>query len=107
MLALTTTGRRTGKKRTVQLAYVADGDDWVVVASNWGQQHHPAWSHNLDADPDARILVEGEDVPVRAELLPPEEKQRLWPEIERVVPQQRVYPSLTDRTFKVYRLSRR
>ncbi len=107
MLALTTTGRRTGKRRTVQLAHVRDGDDWLVVASNFGQEHHPAWRHNLDADPNAWILVDGVEVPVRAEVLSDEEKARRWPDIEQVVPQMKVYPTLTDRNIRVFRLRRR
>ena len=107
MLALTTTGRRSGQRRTVQLAYVRDGDDWLVVASNWGREHHPAWSHNLDADPDAWILVDGADVAVRAEPLTDEEKRERWPAIEAVVPQMKVYPTLTDRNIRVFRLVRR
>lgn len=108
MLALTTTGRRTGQKRTVQLAYVSDGDDWLVVASNWGRPHHPAWRHNLDADPNAWILLDtAEEVAVRATPLTKEEKARAWPRIEQVVPQQKVYPQLTDRELRVYRLRRR
>ena len=104
LLALTTTGRRTGKRRTVQLAYVTDGDDRLVVASNFGQEHHPAWSHNLDADPDAWILVDGSNVPVRAAVLSDEEKAQHWSRIEEVVPQMKVYPTLTDRNIRVYRL---
>jgi deazaflavin-dependent oxidoreductase (nitroreductase family) len=107
MLALTTTGRRSGQRRTVQLAYVPDGEDWLVVASNWGQENHPAWSHNLLADPDASVLVDGEERPVRAEQLSEGQKQAVWPDVERVVPQQKVYPDLTDREFRVFRLHRR
>ncbi len=109
MLALTTTGRRSGQKRTVQLAYVEDGTgedrSWLVVASNFGQDHHPAWRHNLDADPDAEVLLDdGTEVPVRAEALTDDEKARRWPDIERVVPQMAVYPTLTDRNIRVFRL---
>lgn len=108
MLALTTTGRRSGQKRTVQLAYVDDGDGWLVVASNFGQDHHPAWRHNLDADPNAWILLDsGDDIAVRAEPLSDEEKAARWPDIEAVVPQMAVYPTLTDRNIRVFRLTRR
>lgn len=108
MLSLTTTGRRSGQKRTVQLAYVVDGDDWLVVASNFGQQHHPAWRHNLDADPDASILVDdGREVAVRATVLSDAEKARHWDRIVGVVPQMAVYPTLTDRNIRVFRLRRR
>lgn len=107
MLALTTTGRRSGQPRTVQLAYIADGDDWLVVASNFGQAHHPAWRHNLDADPNAVVQIGAEEIPVRATPLSDEEKAEKWPHIETVVPQMEVYPTLTDRNIRVFRLGRR
>jgi hypothetical protein len=44
LLQLTTTGRRSGLPRQTPLIYLADGDKLIVVASNWGQPHHPAWS---------------------------------------------------------------
>jgi hypothetical protein len=46
ILLLTTTGRRTGKRRTRPLAYVRDADRFVLCASNDGSPHHPAWYHN-------------------------------------------------------------
>jgi hypothetical protein len=49
ILLLTTTGRRTGKRRTRQLAYVRDGDRYVLCASNGGSPTHPGWYHNLSA----------------------------------------------------------
>lgn len=107
MLALTTTGRRTGQQRTVQLAYIEDGDDWLVVASNFGQQHHPAWRHNLDADPNAHVQIGADTIAVRATALSDDEKAEKWPRIETVVPQMEVYPTLTDRNIRVFRLSRR
>ncbi len=54
---LTTTGRKTGRPRTQPLLYGRDGDAFVVVGSNWGQAHHPAWSGNLLANPDGWSLL--------------------------------------------------
>lgn len=48
---LTTTGRRSGQPRTASLAFLWQGDDMVVVASKGGAPHHPAWYHNVKADP--------------------------------------------------------
>ena len=60
-LTLTTIGRKSGKERTVQLGYTEDGDDVLIVASNFGGTNHPAWSYNLDANPSAKIrLGEGD-----------------------------------------------
>lgn len=77
-LLLTTTGRRSGQPRTQQLLYAPDGDGYVVVGSNWGQQHHPAWSGNLLAHPDATVTVGARTVPVRAVLATGAERERLW-----------------------------
>jgi len=79
MLLLTTTGRKSGEPRTQPLACFADGDDWVVVASNGGQDHHPAWFLNLEACPDAHIQVGSEQRAVRAQVAEGAERARLWP----------------------------
>lgn len=106
MLSLTVPGRRTGRPRTVQLAYHRDGDDLLVVASAMGQPRHPAWRHNLLAAGRAEVLVRGERFPVVARRLDPEEKRRLWPAITRTIPQMRTYERRTDRDIDVFRLTR-
>lgn len=106
MLALTTTGRRSGEPRTVQLAHHRDGDDLLVVASAMGQERHPAWRHNLEADPRAEVLVRGESFPVTATLLDDAERDRLWPAIRATIPQMDTYEARTDRRIGVFRLVR-
>lgn len=106
MLALTTTGRRSGQPRTVQLAYHREGDDLYVVASAMGQEHHPAWRHNLEAEPRAEVLLRGDQYPVTATLLTAEEKAAVWPAIKRTIPQMDTYEARTDRAIGVFRLSR-
>jgi deazaflavin-dependent oxidoreductase (nitroreductase family) len=56
LLLLTTTGARTGQRRAAPLAYVPDGDRYVVAAANAGARVNPAWYHNVVADP--RVTVE-------------------------------------------------
>jgi deazaflavin-dependent oxidoreductase (nitroreductase family) len=107
MLALTTTGRKSGQPRTVQLAYHRDGDDLLVVASAMGQDHHPAWRLNLEADPRADVLLRGDAYPVTATLLTDEEKARVWPAVKRTIPQMDTYEARTDRKIGVFRLTRR
>src|SRR6187200_1585279 len=47
-LVLTTTGRRSGQPRAAPLACLPDDDgSFLVVGSNFGRQHHPAWTFNL------------------------------------------------------------
>lgn len=105
-LTLTTIGRKSGKERTVQLGYTPDGDDVLVVASNFGGTNHPAWSYNLDANPSAKIRLGAEDRNVVATRLTDSEKAILWPKIALTIPQMKTYVTKTDRNIKVYRLSR-
>lgn len=107
MLALTTVGRKTGKRRDTQLAYHRDGDDYLVVASAMGQERHPDWKYNLEAHPDVEVRVRGETFAARAERLSDDEKARLWPAIKRTIPQMNVYERRTDRNIAVFRLRRR
>lgn len=75
---LTTTGARTGRpRRTPVLGFPAD-DALVVIASNYGQAHHPAWYHNLLAHPEAELLMRGRATPVVATLAQGEQRARLW-----------------------------
>ncbi len=104
MLALTTTGRKSGQPRTVQLAYHRDGDVLYVAASAMGQDHHPAWRHNLEADPHAHVLLRGEERDVVATLLTDDEKATVWPALKRTIPQMRTYEVRTDRNIGVFRL---
>ena len=59
VLLLTPTGARTGAKRTQPLLYLREGDDLVVIGSNWGQAHNPAWYYNLRANPYAEVALSG------------------------------------------------
>ncbi|RIV40760.1 nitroreductase/quinone reductase family protein [Micromonospora radicis] len=77
-LVITTTGRKSGKPRSNPLLYVPDGDAYVVIGSNWGQPHQPAWALNLRAQPAAEVDVAGRRVPVRGELATGAERDRLW-----------------------------
>jgi len=107
MLSLSTTGRKSGKERTVQLGYTKDGDDVLIVASNFGGTSHPAWSLNLDAKPQAKIQLGAETKTVVAKRLTDSEKAILWPKIADTIPQMKSYVKMTDRNIKVYRLSPR
>ncbi|MEH1013827.1 nitroreductase family deazaflavin-dependent oxidoreductase [Micromonospora sp. CPCC 206060] len=77
-LIITTTGRRSGQPRSNPLLYVRDGDGYVVIGSNWGQTHQPAWALNLLAEPTAEVAVGGRRIRVRAELATGAERDRLW-----------------------------
>ncbi|WP_442876139.1 nitroreductase family deazaflavin-dependent oxidoreductase [Amycolatopsis sp. NBC_01480] len=77
-LLLTTIGRSSGEPRQVPLLYVERAGGYVVIASNWGGEKHPAWSANLIARPDATASVGGRTVPVRGRLLDSAERTEMW-----------------------------
>ncbi len=106
MLTLTTTGRRSGQSRSIQLACIEHEGDWLVVASAMGQQKHPAWRHNIEANPHVQIQMRGERFDARAQLLTDSEKAEVWADIRQAIPQMNVYVTRTDRNIRVFRLSR-
>src|SRR5919201_1053686 len=81
MLLLDHVGARSGRKRTNPLAYLEDGDDIVIVASKGGSPRHPAWFHNLRANPETTVQVGTRKIPVKARVASSEERKRLWPEV--------------------------
>ena len=78
VLLLTTTGRKSGQKRTAPVVYLADGESYVVIGSNAGHRRTPAWSLNLKATPEAEVEVGRRRVPVRARVAEGEERADLW-----------------------------
>jgi deazaflavin-dependent oxidoreductase (nitroreductase family) len=105
MLALTAVGRKSGEPRTVQLAYVADGDSFLVVASAMGQQRHPAWRYNLEAAGGGSVQLPGRALDVTATVLTDDEKAAAWPRITTTIPQMSTYEQRTDRNIRVFRLT--
>ena len=80
MLLLDHVGARSKRQRTSPLAYVRDGDDYVVIASKGGHPRNPGWFHNLRAHPDTTIQVGAAQHAVHAQIAEPEERERLWPQ---------------------------
>ena len=106
MLTMTATGRRSGQPRSVQLVCLEHGGDPLVVASAMGQQRHPAWRYNIEADPRVQIQMRGERFEARAQLLTDSERENVWAEVRRAIPQLDIYQRRTDRTICVFRLRR-
>jgi deazaflavin-dependent oxidoreductase (nitroreductase family) len=102
---LTTTGRRSGRLRTVPLVYVPDGDDLVVVASRGGMGSHPAWYLNLVADTGATVQVGASIARVRARDATEAERERLWPTLTAAYPHFDAYQLRTSRRIPVVVLS--
>ena len=97
MLLLTTTGRRSGLPRTVALAYVRDGDRYIIVGSNAGGAKAPAWCWNLRTLPQAEIQVGRRRYWVSTHEAETEERTRLWSKVKRRVPIYAWYERKTQR----------
>ena len=96
VLQRTTTGRKSGKRRTTMLTSpVQDGDRVVLVASNGGDDRHTKWYLNLRDDPNVEITMDGRTRPMRARVASADEKAGLWP---RVVAAHRGYAQYQTRT---------
>jgi len=107
MLLLDHTGARSGIRRTSPLVYVRDGDDVVIVASKGGYPKHPAWYHNLKANPDTTVQIGSERRPVRARVPGASERGRLWDKAVQTYGGYRGYQERTDREIPLVVLERR
>jgi deazaflavin-dependent oxidoreductase (nitroreductase family) len=106
-LLLTTRGRKSGEERTVPLAYLPDGDRYVIVASNGGADRHPAWWLNLRANPNATVQIGRDTVPVVAHRAEGAEWDRLWPLLKTYNPFYARYELITARKIPVVVLAPR
>ena len=108
LLLLTTVGARTGQRRAVPLTYVPDGDRYIVTAGNAGSDRHPAWYHNLIANPDD-ITVELGDETFKAVAVIASEPERsaLYDLFAAAYPVLDVYQSQTNRQIPIVVLTRR
>jgi deazaflavin-dependent oxidoreductase (nitroreductase family) len=102
---LTTTGARSGKLRTLPVLGLPDGDDTIVIASNFGRPRNPSWYHNLLANPRATIVVDGISRTVTAHELEGPERERCYQRGEEIYPGFSHYPRwAANRRIPVLRL---
>lgn len=100
-LLLTTTGRKSGEARTVTLAYIGDGQRWILIGSHGGSDKHPAWFLNLKANPEVSIQVGPKVHKVVARIAAGEERARLWEAACTMFSNYSRYQTLTDREIPV------
>jgi deazaflavin-dependent oxidoreductase (nitroreductase family) len=106
VLLLTMTGARSGRTLTKPLVYTTDGERLVVIASFAGAPQHPAWYHNLVANPEATVEVGSERFRVRATVTSGEERQRLFNRQAQQMPIFVEYQQKTTRQLPVIVLTR-
>jgi deazaflavin-dependent oxidoreductase (nitroreductase family) len=106
LLLLTTTGARSGERRTTPMGYLPDGDRLIVWASNGGAPTHPDWYHNLLAHPHVTVEVGTETFDAVAVVTAGAERDRLWTQGVTVYPQLAEAQAKTTRLIPVIALSR-
>lgn len=99
VLELTTTGRKSGRTRSVMLTSpLQEGDTLVIVASRGGDDHHPAWFLNLRDDPNVQVALEGKPKrDMTAAVATDEQRDRMWPLITANHKNYAGYQDKTDR----------
>lgn len=106
IVTLTTTGAKSGQPRSVPLVALPDGDRLILIASNWGQTHHPAWYHNLVAHPQAQVLHNGQTLHYSAQGAAGPEYEACWQKAVRAYPGYNAYKARTGgRTIPIMVLS--
>jgi deazaflavin-dependent oxidoreductase (nitroreductase family) len=83
---LTTTGAKTGQRRTRPVLELTDGDDTILIASNFGRPRNPSWYHNLRANPHATIVAGGVSRDVLACELHGADRDRAYRRGEEIFP---------------------
>jgi len=97
LLALTTTGRKSGQPRTVSLVYIKSGSSYVVAASNAGRDKHPAWYFNLRSNPQVTVRIKNQQFKAVTATVDPEQRKQLWEQLVKASPMFARYPKLTRR----------
>ena len=106
IIILGTTGRKSGKRRTVPLLAGNHDDGWIIIASFSGHDFHPDWFHNLKANPSVSVEVGGQTHSATARITSGEEREACWKAMADVYDDYNEYASVTDREIPVVVLER-
>jgi len=98
---VTTTGRRTGRPRTLPLLFLPDGDRVILVASQGGLPKNPLWYLNIKANPDVTVQVGKRERKMRARTASPQERAELWPKLVAMYADFDSYQARTEREIPV------
>ena len=106
LLLINSIGAKSGEVRTKPLAYYADGERYVIIASFAGAKAHPPWYHNLVANPEIDIEVGPETFRAKAEVIPEPERTELYAKITEQMPIFATYQEKTERVIPLIGLNR-
>jgi deazaflavin-dependent oxidoreductase (nitroreductase family) len=106
MILMNITGAKSGKQYVTPLVYLADGDDWIVIASKGGAPTNPDWYHNLKANPKLTIEVGSDTIAAVATEVTGAERDALYARQAAVMSNFDEYQKATTRVIPVFRLTR-
>jgi deazaflavin-dependent oxidoreductase (nitroreductase family) len=106
LVLITTTGAKSGRKRTTPIVYTTDGDDVVIIASKGGAPTSPDWFHNLVANPDVTVELPNEKFEARARVAEEPERERLYRAQAALMPNFSEYEKATTRQIPVVVIER-
>jgi deazaflavin-dependent oxidoreductase (nitroreductase family) len=106
LLLLTTTGAKSGQPRLSPLAYLTIDGKNIIFGSYAGREIHPAWVHNLRANPRAHIEVGTDSFDVTVRELPPAERDEILPKIVAAAPAFADYQAKTSRVIPLFELQK-
>jgi deazaflavin-dependent oxidoreductase (nitroreductase family) len=104
LLLLTSTGAKSGQPRVSPLAYFRIDGKLIIIGSFAGADVHPAWVHNLRANPSARVEIGNDSSDVTARELPSDERDELFGKITAATPGFAEYQAKTSRVIPVFEL---
>lgn len=106
IVLLTTTGAKSGNPTTSPVMFLPDGDRYVIIASNGGADTHPAWYHNLNANPSATAEIGTETFEVKSSEVAGAERDELYARMVAIAPGFAEYEAKTTRRIPVVTLTR-
>jgi deazaflavin-dependent oxidoreductase (nitroreductase family) len=106
LVLITTTGAKSGRRRTTPVVYTTDRDNVVIIASKGGAPTSPDWYHNLVANPGVTVELPTETFEARARVAQGDERERLWRAQADAMPNFDEYQKSTTRQIPVVVLER-
>jgi deazaflavin-dependent oxidoreductase (nitroreductase family) len=100
-LLLDHVGAKSARRRTTPLIYIPDGERLAIIASKGGHPRHPAWFHNLRANPSTTVQIGSKRRAVMARVANGEERERLWRRAVELWPLYADYQARTNREIPV------
>jgi F420H(2)-dependent quinone reductase len=97
VLLLKTIGHKTGVERITPVGYFIDQGNYIITASNAGRNTHPAWFHNLRANPRVTVEIKDQQLEAEAEVAAPEKRKALWSQLISLSPAYANYAKKTKR----------